>query len=139
MEQRVIWLKIAFLAGAIMDAITLIPMLTPLAATIIWGFTNITGEYLFAMWFGAALMLGWTLLLVWAYQKPLDRRFVAVLSIIVVIGLMSANAAGFAFQILGMMQFASTLVIQCVILVLFLVGWIITRDIRNLSSEKTTD
>jgi hypothetical protein len=91
------------------------------------------------MWFGAALMLGWTLLLVWAYQKPLDRRFVAVLSIIVVIGLMSANAAGFAFQILGMMQFASTLVIQCVILVLFLVGWIITRDIRNLSSEKTTD
>ncbi|MFX1318360.1 MAG: hypothetical protein ACFE9D_08460 [Promethearchaeota archaeon] len=132
MIHRVIWLKIAFLAGAIMDAITLIPLLFPLVATIIWGFTNITGEYLFAMWFGAALMLGWTLLLVWAYQKPLERRFVAVLTIFVVIGLMSANVAGFTFQILGLMQFATTLAIQCVILALFVIGWIITRNFNNI-------
>ena len=81
-EERL--LKTAFLAGAVTDALALFPMLIPPLATLLWGFDQPTGAYRFAMGYGASLMLGWTALLVWAYQCPLERRVVAALTVLVI-------------------------------------------------------
>ncbi|MFQ5458250.1 MAG: hypothetical protein ACE5FC_07355, partial [Myxococcota bacterium] len=80
-------LKTAFLAGAITDALALIPMLIPPMAALLWGFEDQSGSYRFAMGYGASLMLGWTGLLLWAYRRPLERRFVAALTVLVIYGL----------------------------------------------------
>ena len=45
------------------------------------GFRDITGSYRFAMGYGAS---GWTGLLLSAYRRPLERRFAAVLTILVI-------------------------------------------------------
>jgi hypothetical protein len=112
-----------------MDAITIIPMVFPTIAIPLWGLTVITAEYIFAMWFGAALMLGWTLLLFWALLKPLERRFVAPLTIIVLIGLITANYGGWYIGAVGVFQFLSTLAIQTAILVVFLLGYLVTHNL----------
>ena len=77
-------LRTAFLAGAITDAAPLWPMLSPQLARFLWGFHDVSGSYRFAMGYGASLMLGWTGLLAWAYRNPIERRFVAALTMLVI-------------------------------------------------------
>jgi hypothetical protein len=86
LKDRYSLLKIAFLCGALVDAFALIPMVFPSVATIIWGFSIFNDEYLFAMGYGATFMLGWTILLIWAFIKPADRRFVAPLTMVIILG-----------------------------------------------------
>jgi hypothetical protein len=43
------------------------------------------------MGMGASLMLGWTVLLLWAYRQPLERRWVALFTMIVLVGIMSTE------------------------------------------------
>lgn len=80
-------LRVAFLVGAITDALAILPMLIPPLAKLLWGFEDVSGAYQFAMGYGASLMLGWTVLLIWAYQKPLERKAVAALTVLVIYGL----------------------------------------------------
>lgn len=86
-------LKLAFLTGAVTDALALVPMLVPDMARLLWGFDDPTGSYRFAMGYGASLMLGWTCLLLWAYRRPLERRFVAALTVLVIYGLVITEIA----------------------------------------------
>ena len=86
-------IRIAFWIGAITDALAFILMIMPG-----WGEMLLAGrervvpmEERYAWNTGAALMLGWTFLLVWADRKPVERRFVAVLTVVPVIsGIMLA-------------------------------------------------
>ena len=90
-EEKV--LQVAFLAGAITDALALAPMLVQPLARLLWGFEDGSGAYRFAMGYGASLMLGWTALLVWATRAPLERRFVAALTVLVIYGLVLVEIA----------------------------------------------
>lgn len=47
-------LRAAFLAGAITDALALVPMLIPAMAKVLWGFDAVSGACRFAMGYGAA-------------------------------------------------------------------------------------
>jgi len=62
-------------------------MLVPPLAKLLWGFEDMSGSYQCAMGYGASLMLGWTALLIWAYQKPLERKVIAALTVLVIYGL----------------------------------------------------
>jgi hypothetical protein len=42
-------------------------------------------DYIFAINLGAGLMLAWTLLLFWADRKPLERRMVIPLTMIIIV------------------------------------------------------
>jgi len=86
-------LKAASLLGAVTDALALIPMLCPPMARLLWGFEATASGYRFAMGYGASLMFGWTLLLVWAHARPLERRFVAALTVVVIYGLVATEIA----------------------------------------------
>ncbi len=61
-EPRV--LRAVFLAGAVTDAVALLPMLLPSFAALPWGLRDISDGYQLAMKCAASLMFGWTLLLV---------------------------------------------------------------------------
>jgi len=87
MDRRILWLRISYWVGAILDGLWIFPMLFPGLGGMIFGIDNFNpgGEYRYAMGVGAALMLGWTVLLVWADRKLLERRGVLLLTVFPVI------------------------------------------------------
>ena len=122
------WLQLAFVAGAITDAIAALPMFFPSVAAIIWGISSFTGEYQFAMEMGGSLMVGWTLLLFWAYRRPLERRFVAPLTLVVIAGITLAEIHGLLQGILVVSRVAPTWVLKTILVLLFSYGYWATRE-----------
>lgn len=118
-ERQVRLLRRAFLLGAVTDAMALIPMLVPSMARLLWGFDDPSGAYRFAMGYGASLMLGWTGLLLWAYQRPLERRFVAALTVLVLYGLVATEILAVFSGHLEASRMVPTWCLQAVLLSLF--------------------
>jgi hypothetical protein len=124
-------LRVAFAAGAIADAIAVVPMVFPPVAALLWGFKDPTGPYRFAMGYGAALMLGWTGLLVWAYQRPLERRFVAALTLFVILGLVITEVVAVLGGHISFCRLVPTWLLQAVLLGVFASAyrfpWVVSR------------
>ena len=126
MEMRqVLWLRIAYWAGIIMDAIAAIQMLFPqlLVRSYVVDLVP-TAEFSFAMRYGAPLMIGWTVLLFWADRKPVERKDILLITAFpVVVGYVAiviyAVAAGFA----TLRQMIPALVMQAVLFTLFTIGY----------------
>ncbi len=121
--ERVKLLRVAFIAGAITDGAALLPMLFPAFASLFWGIDDVSGSYRFAMGYGAALMLGWTALLAWASRRPVERRFVAALTVLVIWGLVLAEIAAVHSSAIGVARMAPTWCLQSVLLVLFVFAY----------------
>ena len=113
------WLRRAFAAGAVTDALALVPMLVPAMARLLWGFEDQNGAYRFAMGYGASLMLGWTVLLVWAWQRPLERAFVAALTVIVIYGLIATEIVAVLSGHLAWWRMLGTWALQLGLLTMF--------------------
>ena len=116
-EARV--LRGVFLAGAVTDAVALLPMLLPSLATLIWGLRDASDSYQLAMRCGASLMLGWTLLLVWASRRPLERYVIAPFTVLVVGGIIVSEIAGAAAGVVDAWRVVPTWCLQAILLVLF--------------------
>jgi hypothetical protein len=112
-------LRLAFLAGAVTDAGALLPMLFPRLANLLWGLRDVSGNYRFAMGYGASLMLGWTVLLLWAYKRPVERRFVALLTMLVISGLIVTEVLAVRSGALEAWRMVPTWCLQAMLLVLF--------------------
>jgi len=135
MNNQIKWLKIAFFAGIITDALALIPMLYPPMAKLMWGFDKLSDNYFFAMGYGASLMTGWTLVLIWAYKKPLERRSIAVLTIIVILGLIVTEIFAAANGNIKINKMIPTWILQIVLLELFGFSYVITHKISKEQQE----
>ena len=88
-------LRVSYWAGAVFDALVLIPMLSPQVASAAFGIPNFNpgNDFGYAIYIAASLMLGWVLLLIWADRKPVERRGVLLLTVIpVLIGIMLSGA-----------------------------------------------
>ncbi len=73
-KRKIMWLRISYWTGAIINAIYLVPMLFPGIGGAYLGIKdfNPVGEFRYAMDVGVALMLGSTVLLLWADRKPVE-------------------------------------------------------------------
>ena len=120
----------AFFIGAVAAAGAILPMLLPSLATTLWGLFDVSGSYRVFMACAASLMLGWTLLLVWASTRPLERRFVAPLTILVVGGIVATVVAGAAADVLDAWGLIPTWCLQATLLILF--AWAChTSDVQH--------
>ena len=117
--RQVRLLRTAFLAGAVTDALALVPLLVPAVARLLWGFDDQTGAYRFAMGYAASLMLGWTALLLWAYRRPLERAVVAALTVVVIYGLVATEVAAVLSGHMALWRMIPTWCLQAVLLSLF--------------------
>jgi hypothetical protein len=122
MPSRTTTLRIAFLVGAVTDGLALVPLLSPSVATVLWGIEERSPAFRFASTSAAALMLGWTLLLIWAYQRPLERRAVAALTIVVVLGLVLAEVGAVLASSVSVSRMAPTWFFQVALVALFAAG-----------------
>lgn len=88
-------MRVAYWIGAVFDASMLLPLLVPSVAQAMFGLTAFApgADFRYATGVGAALMAGWTALLIWADRRPLERRGVLLLTVCpVVVGLAAAGA-----------------------------------------------
>jgi hypothetical protein len=116
-------LRTAFLVGAITDALALVPMLSPSMAQLLWGIEDASGPYRFAMGYGASLMAAWTILLMWAYERPLERSFVAALTVFVIYGLVATEIAAVWGGYIPVERMVPTWFLQTALLALFAGGY----------------
>ena len=123
MPSRETLLRTAFLAGAITDALAVVPMVLPPLARSVWGLDTASGAYRFAIGYAAALMLGWTALLVWAFQRPIERSGVAALTVLVIWGLVATEIVAVATGGLALWRAIPTWCLQAMLLSLFAAGY----------------
>jgi hypothetical protein len=125
-NKAVFWLKLSFIVGAIVDGLALIPMVIPWAAKIFWGFEVFTGIYYFSMGKGASLMLAWTVLLLWAYRKPLERRYIALFTAVILVGFIATEVVLVSRGYIPPKSVRVSLIMQAVLTALFSCSFIIS-------------
>lgn len=82
-SKTIKFLRVSCWAGAIFDALLLIPMLSTKVLNVLFGLKNFTpgSDFRYAVYVTASLMAGWVSLLIWADRKPVERRFVLLLTV----------------------------------------------------------
>jgi hypothetical protein len=129
-ERHETWLRRAFIAGAIVDALALVPMLVPSFARLLWGIDTSGGAYRFAIGYAAALMAMWSVLLAWAARRPVERRAVAAMTVFVIYGLAAVEIVAVATGAIEVGRMIPTWILQAALLGWFATGyhgWIVGR------------
>jgi hypothetical protein len=96
MKHRIRYLRAVYWIGAILDFIMVFAMAIPQFAAILFGIESFNPglDYQLGMGMGAALMMGWTVLLIWADRKPLERKGVILITAVpVVVGITTTAIA----------------------------------------------
>ncbi|MCP3963089.1 MAG: hypothetical protein GY719_35060 [bacterium] len=112
------WLRISYRVGATADGLVAISMFAQAALGSASSLNEYVPEipYRYAMGLAGSLMLGWTILLLWADRRPVERRGVLPITCVVVLGLMTsglvAARAGFlpVSSAVGMALFMAALI-----------------------------
>jgi hypothetical protein len=128
MNKSARWLRRAFLLGAATDAGAVVPMLHEGMAKRLWGFSDVDTKYRFAMRFGAALMVGWTLLLLWASSKPVERRPVALMTVQVIAGFVATEIIAVKNGYMDIRKAAPSWIMQAILSGLFIRGYLAARN-----------
>ncbi len=130
MKRSIILLRVAYRAGAVLDAAMLIPMLVPSVGAAMFGIPDFHPgpEYHFAMYVGASLMAGWTALLLWADRKPVERRGVILLTVVpVILGMIGSSLFAAASGLVAVPRILPMLGIQTLLGALFLGAYLRSR------------
>lgn len=94
MNRKILFIKICYFIGAGVDFLAVFPLLFPKVSRIMFGLPNFNAhnDFLYASRIGASLMMGWTILLLWGSQKPIERRGILLLTVCpVLVGLISSS------------------------------------------------
>ena len=87
MNNRLLLLRIAYGWAIIADAASAVLMLFPNLFVRVMNLRLTADTNLgFGLLYGAPLMIGWTILLLWANQKPVERKAILLLTLPVVAG-----------------------------------------------------
>lgn len=130
------WLRISYWIGALVDGAAAVLMYMPEAGRALYGVTDFqaSADYRYAMRFGAALMVGWTLLLLWADRRPVERRGVLPLTVVVIGGLASAGAYAVSADLVELAYMLPTWVLQLGLAALFVYSYWVSRDAARSAS-----
>jgi len=79
-------LRIGYWIGIVLDGLAFVQMAFPqIGLKMLKAKVEAGNEYVFAINLAAGLMLAWTLLLFWADRKPLERKIIILLTMIIIV------------------------------------------------------
>ena len=138
------WLHLAFRLGAIVDFIMLFPMMNSHIAGFLFNLKDITPiqtpHFGYGMRVGASLMLGWTLLLLWADRKPVQRKGVLLLTIAVIIGLFySTYYASYSTNIVDPKDAMPIFALQTILIIIFTYAYVISQNVHSFTMLSTSN
>jgi len=131
MKRRIGFLRFVYLYGAIFDGLTVVPMLSPAVGARMLGIADFQPgpDYRYAMGVAAALMTGWTALLVWGVFDPIARRGVMLLTAApVLVGLIAAGVYAVTTGLVALPNMAPIFTFQVVGIALFVAGCQVARQ-----------
>jgi hypothetical protein len=86
MKQAVRWLRISYWWGIIADAVMAVLMLFPQQfAEMMKVDVESARSFNYGVRYGAPLMIGWTMLLLWADRSPLERKDILLITLFPVV------------------------------------------------------
>lgn len=115
-------IRLAYWIGALVDGVMVVPLLAPSVAGAMLGIDHFAphADYRYAAALCAALMAGWTALLVWADRDPVARRGVLLLTVCpVIVGLASAGVYAMRSGLVRPLFIAPMFAVQLGVIVLF--------------------
>ncbi len=126
------WLRISFRMGAIADGIVALAMFAEAILSRPSPLTHHVPDtpYRYAIGLAGSLMLGWTLLLLWADRRPEERRGILLLTIAVVLGLMGSGLFALSTGFMPMATGVPILLFQGLLIVLFSSSYVASRRQR---------
>jgi hypothetical protein len=142
MKNPTTLLRISYWLGAVVDGFMVVPMLSPRVGGVLFGIEDFDpgDEYRYAMMIGASLMLGWTVLLIWADRRPLERKGVLLITVFpVIIGLALAGVYAVKVGMIGVERMIPTWVLQTILLVLFSYSYYSATRAQDKSVERAGD
>jgi hypothetical protein len=125
-------LRISYWTGAVVDFIAGWMMLIPG----LFAFMNRPrlfqpdAEYQYATGMGVPLMFGWTILLLWADRKPLQRKEILPITLLVVLGEILLQVWGISVGFVPFEALLPTFIIQVVLVVLFCFAYFSARRVQ---------
>ena len=124
MDKRILLLRISYWVGIIADGFATFRMLFPKIDS--------GSEYRYALGLGASLMFGWTLLLIWADRKPMERKGVLLLTAFpVCTGLLSAEIYAVTNGVITLNKMLPTAMFLIVLIILFSFSFFYARSADN--------
>jgi hypothetical protein len=123
MDKKTIFIRLAYWWGALLDLVVFFDMIISIIFEFSLIVPNVSTEisYKYQAGTGAFLMLGWTILLIWADRKPVERKDVLLLTAIpVLVGIMIINIIYTVFWFLSVIT-----------LIIFLVAYWIARTVKK--------
>jgi hypothetical protein len=139
MDRRIMWLRISYWVGAVLDGLWVIPMLLPEIGLAIYGIKSmeITGGLRYTLAVGAALMAGWTCLLIWADRKPVERRGVLLLTIVPVIaGLRLSEIYLFVYGYVTVADMIPSWIMGVLTLALFIFSYVNSASLVRTAGKR---
>ncbi len=131
MKTTIKWLKASYIIGAVADGIIAVLMMIP-------GRMGET-EFRYSMGLAAALMFGWTLLLVWGNRKPMERKGVLLLTIFPVItGLITTGIWAYASGIFTLQKTTPMVILGLAIALLMGFSYLKARNAEKEEQEINT-
>jgi hypothetical protein len=131
MNKKILWLRISYWVGAIVDALAAVQMLFPKLYTLT-SRTDFTpdAEFAYAMRLGVPLMVGWTVLLIWADRRPVERRGVLLITVIpVVIGMALNQITAIPIGVSSVGAMIPIWILQAMLIALFTFSYLNARDV----------
>ena len=129
MNKEILWLRISYWVGAIVDALAAVQMLFPKLYTLTsdTGFTPNT-EFGYAVRLGAPLMVGWTAILIWADRKPVERKGVLLIVVPVLVGEALSQITAIPSGISSVGAMMPIWILQAVLIALFTFSYLNARS-----------
>ncbi len=127
-------LRVAYWVGAVTDLLASVALLVPEVARLVYRLPHFDPgpDYRYAAGLAAALMLGWTGLLLWADSAPLTRRGVLLLTVFpVIVGFVLAERAAIAEGFVSAEAMLPTFVLQAALSAFFLVAYARAGHVAN--------
>ena len=125
MTNKILLLRVSYWAGAILDVLAFVIMLSP--ALFAWNNKLVDFhpgvEYRYAMGMGAPLMLCWTILLLWADRKPIERKDVLLITLLVILGEVITEIFGVTTGFVAGSAMLLTWILQLILSFLFLLSY----------------
>jgi hypothetical protein len=124
-NNAILWLRISYWTGAVVDLIAGLMMLIPSLFAFMNRPVNFhpADDFRFAMGMGMPLMFGWTVLLLWVDRKPLERKEVLPITLLVVVGEVITQVWGIAVGFVPIGALVPTFAMQVVLVSLFLFAY----------------
>lgn len=114
--SRVGWLRVSYWAGAIADGLVGVLTLVPSRM-------GLPG-FRYPMGLAASLMIAWAVLLLWADRKPVERRGVLPVTVLVILGLMASGIYSVAIGLFPFSRIVPTTILGIVLIALMLFSYV---------------